>query len=68
MNKFFCAGLLICSVALMGCRSLNTGIEQNADGSYTVTRTSTGFLRVYGSVYNCTASGSSMNCTKIDGE
>ena len=68
MNKFFCAGIVICSMLLVGCQSVNTGIEKNDDGSYTLTRTSVGFLRVYGSVYNCTADDNSMACSEIASE
>ncbi len=68
MKKLMCVGVGACSMLLMGCQSINTGIEKNQDGSYTMTRTSQGFLRVYGSVFNCTGKGKSMACEEIASE
>ena len=63
-----CVLAVVCLAFLVGCASFNTGIDKNPDGSYTITRMSTGFFRWYGSVYNCTAHGEKMDCTRIDKE
>jgi hypothetical protein len=68
MMKLMCAGVLASAMLLMGCQSANTSIARNSDGSYTVTRITAGFLKTYGSVHKCQASGASMTCTKLDSE
>jgi major membrane immunogen (membrane-anchored lipoprotein) len=68
MTKTILIGVLMSSLFLVGCASFNTSLDKNEDGTYTMTRTSAGFLRWYGSVYNCTAEDASMQCKRIDKE
>ena len=69
MKRFLCAWLLAAGLlAATGCAALYTGIHQEDANTYTLTRVSAGFFRVYGSVYSCEASGTSMQCREIDRE
>jgi hypothetical protein len=56
-------GLLLLGV---GCAGVYTGIKRADDGSYTVTKITQGFWRVYGTVYRCTETGTTLTCAKID--
>ncbi len=68
MKLFLGVCLLAAAMMSMGCQSMNTGIHKDGPNSYTMTRISAGFFRVYGTVYHCEPRGNSMNCTKIDSE
>jgi hypothetical protein len=49
-----------------GCASTYTGVHKNEDGSYYVTKTTQGFLRVAGSLHHCIFQGAALVCTEID--
>ena len=68
MKRFLNVCLFTALAMNLGCQALNTGIRQNGPNSYTITSVNAGFLRVYGSVDQCEADGSTMTCTKIDSE
>ena len=68
MKRFLNVCLFAALAMSLGCQAMNTGIRQNGPSSYTITSVKAGFLRVYGSVHQCEASGSTMTCTEIDSE
>ena len=68
MTKKILAGLVVSLMFAMGCQSMNTSLERNANGSYTLTSVKAGFFRVYSTVHNCTGDGMDMSCRKIDTE
>jgi hypothetical protein len=49
-----------------GCASQYTSIRKNDDGTYVITRVKSGFIRMYGSTYLCTAQGEGLSCKEID--
>jgi hypothetical protein len=49
-----------------GCAATYTNIHKNEDGSYLVTRTKAGFIRMYGTLFQCTPQGETMVCKEID--
>ena len=67
MKNLLLAGVVFLNVLLSGCASIYTSIEQNKDGTYTLTKTEQGFNSLTGSVLNCKEiNEKSMECTEID--
>ncbi|MBC8555322.1 MAG: hypothetical protein H8D23_37385 [Candidatus Brocadiales bacterium] len=68
MKILLLTGFLFMNISLLGCASIYTSINQNKDGSYTLTKTEQGFMSLTGSVLNCKEiNEQSMLCTEIDG-
>ena len=61
-------GVLATALLAAGCQSYYTGIQKDGPNSYTLTEINQGFFRIYGTVYRCEGTGSSMRCRKIDSE
>lgn len=64
MKKLLIVGIL--ATQLVGCASTFSDIRPNGDGSYTVTQTRAGLIRVMGQVYRCQPTGGQMDCVRVD--
>ena len=68
ISRIWKSVLLVTLVAGMagGCASTYTHVHKNEDGSYFLTKTAQGFLRVAGTLYHCAFQGPALVCTEID--
>lgn len=65
MKKLFLTAML--ATQLVGCASTFSDMRPNGDGSYTVTQTRQGIIRVMGQVYRCgPVAPNQMDCTRVD--